>query len=259
MNFLKKYQQGGAAPQGGISEIEGQYTSEIQVDQEGNQYVVYEGPDGQAMKIYGDWESYGNVMAPGGGGVGPGEARYIEDRSYPVFFNNETGQYELDAQSMESEMMATDERQMAQQAVGGQGESSMTDLLEQLSQRGMRNQAAAGAPSYAMGGMVSDEETRGDSRRASRESDRMTIPETRLARKSNDVDELMSRLQGYSPKQEENRKLARQVGMLGAGAGAFQGAAPIISKIYQRAKSKAANNQPLTAAEKIALQIFGAS
>lgn len=147
---VKKYEDGGMMDDDDMMEgssdldqaepirtIEGQNTSEVQVDEEGNQFVIYETPEGDSIEVYGDWETYGNIMAPGGGGVRPGEPRYIEDRTYPVIKNRDTGKYELDSQAMESEHMREPEQKMAREAIGGQGGSRMQDLLEKLSQRGM--------------------------------------------------------------------------------------------------------------------------
>lgn len=141
----RMYQEGGMAPQGGqkgqdfgpdgkLRQIQGQNTSKVQLDEEtGEEYVMYETSDGYDMvPIYGDWESYGNIMAPGGGGVGPGGDRYIEDRVFPVVYNREKDRYELNYVELEREQMAEPEQKMAREAVGGPGASPTEDLLEKL-------------------------------------------------------------------------------------------------------------------------------
>ena len=85
-------QQGGQRGQGDLRTIDGQSTSEVQEDEEGRQFVMYETPEGDTVKVFGDWESYGEISAPGGGGVAPGDQRFIADREFPVMANPETGE-----------------------------------------------------------------------------------------------------------------------------------------------------------------------
>ena len=126
-------QQGGQGGQGELRTIQGQSTSEVQEDEEGRQFVMYETPEGDTVKVFGDWESYGEIMAPGGGGVAPGDQRFIADREFPVMANPETGEYELDVEAMETEMYSEPEREMAEQAApGGPGASGMEALMESL-------------------------------------------------------------------------------------------------------------------------------
>lgn len=142
-------QQGGQGRQGGQGElrtIDGQSTSEVQEDEEGRQFVMFESPEGEMIKIFGDWESYGEIMAPGGGGVAPGDQRFIADREFPVMLNPETQEYELDVDAMETEMYSEPEREMASQASeGGPGASPMEALMEGLTDsKGPRPQRSQG-------------------------------------------------------------------------------------------------------------------
>ena len=126
-------QQGGQGGPGELRTIQGQSTSEVQEDEEGRQFVMYETPEGDTVKVFGDWESYGEIAAPGGGGVAPGDQRFIADREFPVMANPETGEYELDVEAMETEMYSEPEREMAEQAApGGPGASGMEALMESL-------------------------------------------------------------------------------------------------------------------------------
>jgi hypothetical protein len=181
-------QQGGQGGQGDLRSIQGQSTSEVQEDEEGRQFVMYETPEGDTVKVFGDWESYGEIAAPGGGGVAPGDQRFIADREFPVMANPETGEYELDVEAMETEMYSEPEREMAEQAapggpgasgmealmesltdakgprpgrapaMGGQGASPTEDLLEQLMDKGQRR--GGGMVKYGNGGRLSRQERR---------------------------------------------------------------------------------------------------
>jgi len=156
-------QQGGQGGQGDLRSIQGQSTSEVQEDEEGRQFVMYETPEGDTVKVFGDWESYGEISAPGGGGVAPGDQRFIADREFPVMANPETGEYELDVEAMETEMYSEPEREMAEQAApGGPGASGMEALMEKLNDaqgpQGQRRQG--GIVPYGNGGRLSREERR---------------------------------------------------------------------------------------------------
>jgi hypothetical protein len=181
-------QQGGQGGPGELRTIQGQSTSEVQEDEEGRQFVMYETPEGDTVKVFGDWESYGEIAAPGGGGVAPGDQRFIADREFPVMANPETGEYELDVEAMETEMYSEPEREMAEQAapggpgasgmealmesltdakgprpgrapaMGGQGASPTEDLLEQLMDKGQRR--GGGMVKYGNGGRLSRDERR---------------------------------------------------------------------------------------------------
>ena len=154
-------QQGGQGGPGDLRTIDGQNTSEVQEDEEGRQFVIFETPEGDTVKVFGDWESYGEISAPGGGGVAPGDQRFIADREFPVIENPETGEYELDVEAMETEMYSEPEREMAEQAApGGPGASGMEALLESLTDaegpQGQRRQG--GMVQYRNGGRPSREE-----------------------------------------------------------------------------------------------------
>ena len=154
-------QQGGQGGPGDLRTIDGQSTSEVQEDEEGRQFVIFETPEGDTVKVFGDWESYGEISAPGGGGVAPGDQRFIADREFPVMANPETGEYELDVDAMETEMYSEPERQMRDEsAPGGPGASGMEALLEGLTDaegpQGQRREG--GMVEYGNGGRPSREE-----------------------------------------------------------------------------------------------------
>jgi len=156
-------QQGGQRGQEDLRTIDGQSTSEVQEDEEGRQFVMFKTPTGDTVKVFGDWESYGEIAAPGGGAVAPGDQRFIADREFPVMANPETGEYELDVDAMETEMYSEPERQMAQQAApGGPGASGVEALLESLTDakgpQGQRRQG--GMVPYGNGGRLSRDERR---------------------------------------------------------------------------------------------------
>jgi hypothetical protein len=156
-------QQGGQRGQGDLRTIDGQSTSEVQEDEEGRQFVMYETPKGDTVKVFGDWESYGEIMAPGGGGVAPGDQRFIADREFPVMANPETGEYELDVDAMETEMYSEPERKMRDEsAPGGPGASGVEALLESLTDaQGPQGQPRqGGVVKYDNGGRLSRNERR---------------------------------------------------------------------------------------------------
>ena len=64
-------QQGGQGGPGELRTIQGQSTSEVQEDEEGRQFVMYETPEGDTVKVFGDWESYGATPPPPGAAISP--------------------------------------------------------------------------------------------------------------------------------------------------------------------------------------------
>tara|TARA_R110002110_G_scaffold267606_3_gene483428 strand:- start:299 stop:1099 length:801 start_codon:yes stop_codon:yes gene_type:complete len=216
-------QQGGQGGQGDLRTIDGQSTSEVQEDEEGRQFVMYETPEGDTVKVFGDWESYGEIMAPGGGGVAPGDQRFIADREFPVMANRETGEYELDVDAMETEMYSEPEREMAEQAApGGPGASGMEALMESLTDakgpQGQRGQG--GMVEYDNGGRLSREE-------------RKFKRGVRKAYRNNDTEGVLGALGSYKGSPEK-KQLTR-----GGVAGIFGGAAGGIG-VLGNAAAKAA-------------------
>jgi len=119
----------------------GQYTSVVQQDED-REFVIYDAPNGEQIKVYGNWNEYavsqdeeGNMM--------------IADEDYPII-QNEQGEYVLDEATFEGQMKAIDAERQAQ---GGPGESRTGDLMEMLSQ--MRG-ADGSVPNMANGGKVHD-------------------------------------------------------------------------------------------------------
>lgn len=146
-------------PQGGGGEtafiMPGQEASPIQIDQERrdqaiepHQFVIFSGPEGEEVQVYGDWETYGS----------PNQEGMISDEDYPIS-RGEDGEYVLNSQEFEAGMTAGDsEAAMAGQAQGGPGASKTQDLMEMLSDAGgppqMRNGGVVKA--YAGGGSLRD-------------------------------------------------------------------------------------------------------
>lgn len=120
----------------------GQYTSTVKQEQtpsgEHREYVIYDSPNGEQVKVYGNWNEYavsqdeeGNMM--------------IADEDYPIVMN-ENNEYVLDETTFEGKMRAIETERQAQ---GGPGESRTGDLMEMLSQ--MRGQGGQPAPGRQMG------------------------------------------------------------------------------------------------------------
>lgn len=118
----------------------GQYTSPVQQDGD-REFVMYESPNGEEIKVYGNWNEYavsqdeqGNMM--------------IADEDYPIVENAE-GEFVLDEQTFEGQMKGAE---MGMDAEGGPGADRMQDLMEKLS--GARGQGGAPPPGMAMGGKI---------------------------------------------------------------------------------------------------------
>ena len=120
----------------------GQYTSPVQRDGD-REFVVYDSPNGEQVKVYGNWNEYavsqdeqGNMM--------------IGDEDYPIV-ENENGDFVLDEATFDGMQKAAE---VANSAQGGPGASRTEDLLEKLG--GMRGPGGQPAPGrkYGMGGML---------------------------------------------------------------------------------------------------------
>ena len=120
----------------------GQYTSTVQRDGD-REFVVYDSPNGEQVKVYGNWNEYavsqdeeGNMM--------------IADEDYPIVENAE-GEFVLDEATLDGQQRGAE---MAQNAQGGPGETRAADLMEMLG--GARGRGGAPAPGrqMGMGGMI---------------------------------------------------------------------------------------------------------
>lgn len=121
---------------------------------------------------------------------------------------------------------------------------------------------------YNMGGEMGEPTNRDmrESDRASRESFRMARPERRMQREHEDVDRLLSSLEGYDPEDQEKRDMMKKIlAMLGGAA-----ALPVGAAAYggvQRARNEIVGNKDpryggdgrldLSPLERILMQLFG--
>lgn len=193
-------------PQGGGGEpafiMPGQEASPIQIDQERrdqaiepHQFVIFSGPEGEEVRVYGDWETYGS----------PNQEGQISGEDYPIS-RGEDGEYVLNSQEFEAGMTAGDsEAAMAGQAQGGPGASKTQDLMEMLSDAGgppqMRNGGIVKA--YPDGGELESESGR-EQRQAARAVRRKTNRDRRRRNRfvneslltSSDTGEFLEKLGG---------------------------------------------------------------
>lgn len=135
----------------------GQYASPVMRDGD-REYVIYEVPNGESVKVYGNWNEYANARDEMGNDL-------IADEDYPII-TNEEGELVLDEARFNEQMANAMERQsverMARETAqeGTQGASKMENLLEKLNDaRGPRGpqprfKAGGQVPSYGMGGKV---------------------------------------------------------------------------------------------------------
>ena len=115
----------------------GQYTSSVMQEEDtGREYVMYDSPNGEQVKVYGNWNEYAVTRDEEGRDM-------IADEDYPII-QNKDGEFVLDEQTFEGRMGAIEEGRMAE---GGPGESRVQDLMERLSQR--RGQGGEPAPGMA--------------------------------------------------------------------------------------------------------------
>jgi hypothetical protein len=92
----------------------GQYASPVMYEEEtSREYVMYEAPNGEEVKVYGTWNEYAVSVDDEGRDL-------IEDADYPVMMNAD-GEYVLDIKSFEGG------REEATQ-----GEPGMEDSFEQM-------------------------------------------------------------------------------------------------------------------------------
>ena len=126
----------------------GQYTGPVQRDGD-REFVMYESPNGEEVKVYGNWNEYavsqdeeGNMM--------------IGDEDYPIV-EDENGDFVLDEATFDGQQKGSE---AANQAQGGPGASRTEDLMEMLG--GMRGQGGEPAPGqrFDKGGRVKRRESR---------------------------------------------------------------------------------------------------
>lgn len=99
----------------------GQYSSPV-MQEEDREYVMYESPNGETIKVYGNWNEYAVDRDENGRDI-------LGDDDYPII-QNERGEYVLDERTYEGRRSAEEEGEMAQ---GGPGETRAADLMERLS------------------------------------------------------------------------------------------------------------------------------
>ena len=111
--------------------LTGQYSSPVQQEEDGREYVEYQHPDMQEpVKVYGNWNEYAVSQDENG-------MMLIGDEDYPIM-QDEQGNYMLNEQKFDDQMTAMTERQgaeaMAREAAQGstQGASQMQNLMEML-------------------------------------------------------------------------------------------------------------------------------
>ena len=111
--------------------LTGQYSSPVQQEEDGREYVEYQHPDMQEpVKVYGNWNEYAVSQDENG-------MMLIGDEDYPIM-QDEEGGYLLNEQKFDDQMTSMTERQgaeaMAREAGQGsmQGASKMQNLMEML-------------------------------------------------------------------------------------------------------------------------------
>lgn len=110
----------------------GQYTGPVQRDGD-REFVMYDSPNGEKVKVYGNWNEYavsqdeeGNMM--------------IGDEDYPVV-QDENGDFVLDESTLDGKQRGVE---ASNQAQGGPGASRTEDLMEMLGS--MRGQGGSPMP-----------------------------------------------------------------------------------------------------------------
>ena len=87
----------------------GQYTSPVMYDEEtSREFVIYEAPNGEEVKVYGSWNEYAVDVDDQGRDI-------IEDLDFPII-KNQDGDFILDVKKMEeqaAEMKAEQEQMEA--------------------------------------------------------------------------------------------------------------------------------------------------
>ena len=100
----------------------GQYASPVMYDEEtGREYVIYESPNGENVKVFGNWNEYAVSVDDDGNDL-------IGDMDFPVMMNKD-GEYVLDEKGLEEKK---DSRPQ-----GDQGMMEEADSLEDTEEEGM--------------------------------------------------------------------------------------------------------------------------
>ena len=118
----------------------GQYASPVMYDEEtGREYVIYESPNGEDVKVYGNWNEYAVSVDDDGNDL-------IGDMDFPVMMNKD-GEYVLDEQGLEEKK---DSRPQ-----GDQGMIEEAESLEGTEEEGMAEEMMQEEEQLpmAMGGM----------------------------------------------------------------------------------------------------------
>lgn len=121
---------------------------------------------------------------------------------------------------------------------------------------------------YNMGGEMGEPTNRDmrESDRASRESFRMARPERRMQREHEDVDRLLSSLEGYDPEDQEKREMMKKIMAMVGGAATLPVGAAAWGSLLRARNEVAGNKDPiyggdgrlnLSPLERILMQIFG--
>ena len=118
----------------------GQYTSPVERDGD-REFVMYDAPNGEQVKVYGNWNEYAVAEDENGGMM-------IADEDYPIV-EDENGDFVLDEATFEGQSRG---QQMRNEAQGGPGASETEDLMEMLNQS--RGQGGAQAPGMKYGGKI---------------------------------------------------------------------------------------------------------
>ena len=107
----------------------GQYASPVMYDEEtGREYVIYESPNGEDVKVFGNWNEYAVSVDDDGNDL-------IGDMNFPVMMNKD-GEYVLDEKGLEERR---DSRPQ-----GDQGMMEEADSLEDTEEEGMAEEMEGG-------------------------------------------------------------------------------------------------------------------
>lgn len=118
----------------------GQYTSTVERDGD-REFVMYDAPNGEQIKVYGNWNEYAVSQDENGGMM-------IADEDYPIV-EDQNGDFVLDEATFEGQSRGN---QMGNKAQGGPGASKMDDLMQMLNQS--RGAGGAQAPGMKYGGKI---------------------------------------------------------------------------------------------------------
>ena len=107
----------------------GQYASSVMYDEEtGREYVIYESPNGEDVKVYGNWNEYAVSVDDDGNDM-------IGDMDYPVMMNKD-GEYVLDEKGLEEKK--------EKRPAGDQGMNEEADALRDTEEEGMAEEMMEG-------------------------------------------------------------------------------------------------------------------